>query len=85
MSDEVAASPDGAAAPMRMTGSEVIAWPGAIPADRLTCGPMSVSSPDADPPLAEHRPGREGDDAAGAHGPEPTAPLVVGRHGARRR
>jgi hypothetical protein len=31
--------------PIRTTGSVTICWPGTIPAEMLTCGPTSVSSP----------------------------------------
>ncbi len=31
--------------PMRTTGSVTHSWPGTIPADSVTCGPMTVPVP----------------------------------------
>lgn len=32
-------------APIRTTGPSPMSWPGAMPAERLTCGPINVPSP----------------------------------------
>ena len=45
VSDDAAAPPDEAAIADRTTGSVRHRWPGTIPADSVTCGPITVPSP----------------------------------------
>ena len=58
---------------MRTTGSVRHSWPGTMPADSVTCGPIIVPLADVDVALVEDRVRREADDAALAETAEPAA------------
>ena len=62
---------------MRTTGSVRHAWPGTIPADSVTCGPIIVCCADVDVALVDDRRRREADHAALPEGAEATAPSGV--------
>ena len=59
--------------PMRTTGSVTHCWPGTMPADSDTCGPIIVPGADVDVALVDERRRREADHAAVAERPEAAA------------
>ena len=58
---------------MRTTGSVTQTWPGTMPADSETCGPIIGPGADVDVALVDERGRREADHAAVTEGPEPAA------------